>query len=182
LQNINSNHLLPIDLEAYRELKNHIAKALVPLLQVWLYATRNEGVFEKRYDELCEFLNIRRYRYHSLIVQTLGPSLDELKEFGYLADWRIEKTSDRENYKIVLYHGDKFHRDRRARLSRNRPANGEADHHAQADRIDVGSVPQQRQLKTETPAPQPTFDPQLIAEFHPPAASPRKKHWNFSLT
>ncbi len=32
LQNINSNHLLPIDLEAYRELKNHIAKALVPLL------------------------------------------------------------------------------------------------------------------------------------------------------
>lgn len=39
LQNINANHLLPIDLEAYRELKNHISKALVPLLQVWLYAT-----------------------------------------------------------------------------------------------------------------------------------------------
>jgi hypothetical protein len=36
LQSINSNHLLPIDLEAYRQLKNHIAKALVPLLQVWL--------------------------------------------------------------------------------------------------------------------------------------------------
>ncbi len=63
LQNINSNHLLPIDLEAYRELKNHIAKALVPLLQVWLYATRKDGVFEKRYDELCQILNIRQYKY-----------------------------------------------------------------------------------------------------------------------
>ena len=47
LQNINSNHLLPIDLEAYRELKNHIAKALVPLLQIWLYATRERRRFRK---------------------------------------------------------------------------------------------------------------------------------------
>lgn len=122
LQNINSNHLLPIDLEAYRELKNHIAKALVPLLQIWLYATRAEGVFEKRYDELCEMLNIRQYRYHSVILQTLGPSLDELKQFGYLADWRVEKTSDGDNYKIVFYHGEKFHRDRRARLKRGHTA------------------------------------------------------------
>ena len=67
LQNINSNHLLPIDLEAYRQLNNHIAKALVPLLQVWLYATRTEGVFEKRYDELCQMLNIRQYPYLSHI-------------------------------------------------------------------------------------------------------------------
>src|ERR1700722_7995733 len=87
LQNINSNHLLPIDLEAYRELKNHIAKALVPLLQIWLYASRDAGVFEKRYEELCQFLNIRQYAYRSLITRTLGPSLDELTQFGYLADW-----------------------------------------------------------------------------------------------
>jgi len=118
LQNINSNHLLPIDLEAYRELRNHIAKALVPLLQIWLYATRAEGIFEKRYDELCQMLNIRQYAYPSLITRILAPSLDELKQFGYLADWRIEKTRDGENYKIVFYHGEKFHRDRRARLNR----------------------------------------------------------------
>ncbi len=120
LQNINANHLLPIDLEAYRELKNHISKALVPLLQVWLYATRDDGIFEKRYDELCEFLNIRQYRYHSLIVQTLGPSLNELKQFGYLADWRIENTSDNQGYKILFFHGEKFHRDRRERLNRSK--------------------------------------------------------------
>jgi len=118
LQNFNSNHLLPIDLEAYRQLKNHIAKALVPLLQVWLYATRTEGVFEKRYDELCQMLNIRQHKYASAITRILAPSLDELADFGYLSDWKIEKTSDRQNYKIIFYHGEKFHRDRRARLNK----------------------------------------------------------------
>ncbi len=126
LQNINSNHLLPIDLEAYRQLTNHIAKALVPLLQVWLYASRTEGVFEKRYDELCQMLNIQRYQYSSLIMRTLAPSLDELTEFGYLSDWKIEKTSDGENYKIIFYHGEKFHRDRRARLSKQASLSPEA--------------------------------------------------------
>ena len=38
LENINNKFLIPIDLEAYRELKNHISKALVPLLQIWLYS------------------------------------------------------------------------------------------------------------------------------------------------
>lgn len=122
LQNINSNHLLPIDLEAYRELKNHIAKALVPLLQVWLYATRETGIFEKRYEELCQFLNIQRYRYVSLITRTLGPSLDELTEVGYLSDWKVERTSNRENYKVIFYHGEKFHRDHRARLKKKEAA------------------------------------------------------------
>ena len=60
-------------------------------IAVWLYATRDEGVFEKRYDELCEILNIRQWTYVSKISEKLGPSLDELKQFGYLADWRIEE-------------------------------------------------------------------------------------------
>src|ERR1700680_2973783 len=33
LQNINNHHQLPIDLDTYRQLKNYIAKALLPLLQ-----------------------------------------------------------------------------------------------------------------------------------------------------
>ena len=40
----NSNYPLPINLETYRKLRNQIAKILVPLLQVWLYASRAEGV------------------------------------------------------------------------------------------------------------------------------------------
>lgn len=60
IDNINNKHLLPIDLETYQQLKNHIAKALVPLLQIWLFASHKAGSFEKRYDELCEILNVQK--------------------------------------------------------------------------------------------------------------------------
>ena len=169
LQNINANHLLPIDLEAYRELKNHISKALVPLLQVWLYATRDNGIFEKRYDELCQILNIRQYPYLSLITRTLAPSLDELAQYGYLADWRIERTTDNEHYKILFYHGEKFHRDRRACLNSKRTLDGK-DQHSGTDSID-GISPVRHRIRTRQqhvarePSPPPTLDPQLVAEL-----------------
>lgn len=116
LQNINNNFLLPIDLESYRQLKNHISKALVPLLQIWLFASHKNGSFEKRYDELCEILNVRKFPAPSQILRQLKPSLDELTRHEYLARWQIERTSDRKAYKIVFFHGPKFHRDRRRRL------------------------------------------------------------------
>ena len=119
LENINNNHLIPIDLETYRQLRNHIAKTLVPLLQIWLFASRKEGSFEKRYEELCQILSIRQYYQISRIKEQLGPSLDELTQHGYLASWQAEKTTDDKAYKIILRHGEKFHRDRRRRLAQN---------------------------------------------------------------
>jgi hypothetical protein len=116
LENINNNHLLPIDFETYKKLKSHIAKALVPMLQVWLFASAEKGSFEKRYDELCQYLNISQYKHLSKIKEKLGPALDELKSYGYISKWKIEPTSDKKSFKIVFYHGEKFHRDRRQRL------------------------------------------------------------------
>lgn len=116
LENINSNYLLPIDFDTYKQLKNHISKALAPLLQIWLYAARDDGYFEKRYDELCQILNVRQYYQISRIKEQFAFSLDELKKHSYLSDWQIEKTSDGKAYKIIFYHGEKFHRDRRKRL------------------------------------------------------------------
>jgi hypothetical protein len=118
LENVNANHQLPVDLKAYRQLKNHIAKALVPLLQVWLYASRDDGTFAKRYDELCQILNLRQYGQPSRVREQFGPSLDELQASGYLASWSIEKASDRKSFKIVFRHGEKFHRDRQLRQAR----------------------------------------------------------------
>jgi replication initiator protein A len=115
LENINLNYLLPIDYDSYSRLRNHIAKALAPLLQVWLYATKSKGSFEKRYDDLCQILSVRQYQHLSKIKEKLGPSLNELRNAGYLAAWTVEKTADRKAHKIVFYHGDKFHRDRQAR-------------------------------------------------------------------
>lgn len=117
IENINNNYLMPIDFETYRKLKNHIAKALVPLLQVWLYASRNQGRFEKRYQDLCAILDIRRQKHLSLIKKQLGPSLDELQHYSYLAGYKIEVTSDGRDYKIVADHGTKFFRDQNARTA-----------------------------------------------------------------
>jgi hypothetical protein len=117
IENINNNYLLPVDFETYRKLRNHIAKALVPLLQVWLYASRNDGHFEKRYLHLCSILDIRRQKHLSLIKKQLEPSLKELQFYGYLADCKIELTSDGLDYKIVAEHGDKFFRDQKARAA-----------------------------------------------------------------
>jgi len=116
LDNINHNYLLPVDIKTYRELKNHIAKALVPLLQIWLFASRKAGTFEKRYDELCEMLGLQKYKMSSLIIQQLKPSLDELTRYKYLASWKIERTTNKKAFKVILAHGPKFHRDRRKRL------------------------------------------------------------------
>jgi hypothetical protein len=117
IENINNNYLMPIDFETYRKLRNHIAKALVPLLQVWLYASRNQGRFEKRYQDLCAILDTRRQKHLSLIKKQLEPSLSELQYYGYLASYNIELTSDGRDYKIVADHGTKFFRDQKARIA-----------------------------------------------------------------
>ena len=117
LENINGNYLLPVDRETYRKLANSIAKALVPLLQQWLYASRSDGRFEKRYDDLCDLLDLRRQAYHSYIERQLGPSLNELVKFGYLANWAIGTTNDGRDFKIIACHGPKFFADLRARTT-----------------------------------------------------------------
>lgn len=116
LENINNNYLLPLNYDTYRKLKNHIAKALVPLLQVWLYASQEDGSFEKRYDELCQILNVTEYKHLSKIKEKLSPALNELKSHGYLAQWKIVATADKKAFKVVFSHGEKYHRDRRKRL------------------------------------------------------------------
>lgn len=112
LENLNSDYVIPVDFESYRRLKNHVAKTLVPLLQIWLYASRAEGRFEKRYDELCQLLHLRRYDHRSKIIEKLAPSLDELRAHGYLESWAVESTSDGHSYKIILSHGWRFSRGR----------------------------------------------------------------------
>src|SRR3990172_2794846 len=108
LENINQNHLVPIDFDSYLQLINHIAKALVPLLQIWVFAARERACFEKRYDDICQILNLRQYSYLSKIKEKLHPSLDELVTHGYLSSWRIEETKDGAHFKLRFYHGAKF--------------------------------------------------------------------------
>ncbi len=145
LENINNNHLLPIDFETYKKLKSHISKALVPMLQVWLFASLEKGSCEKRYDELCQYLNVSQYQHLSKIKEKLGPALDELKSHGYISKWKIEPTSDKKSFKIVLHHGEKFHRDRRQRLGQ-----GDGDLGQMSSQLLVGA----KEESIETPPPE----------------------------
>jgi Replication initiator protein A len=120
-ENIAANYQLPIDFETYCQLRNHIAKALVPLLQIWLYTSIRAGHFEKSYTDLCQLLNIRRYEHLSKIKEVLAPSLDELVRAGYLAAWSIEPRTLGDDFKICVAHGAKFFRDRELRAVIERP-------------------------------------------------------------
>ncbi len=102
--NINSGYLLTVDLQSFLQLRNYIAKSLVLPLQVWLYASRDRGYFEKRYDHLCHHLDLTQYHYLSQIKQKLGPSLDELRDHGYISRWEIRKTRDGQGFKILFWH------------------------------------------------------------------------------
>jgi hypothetical protein len=114
LENINTNFLLPLDLQEYLSLKNDLAKALLFHLNVWFYASRGNPV-EKRYDRLCELLGIKMRSAISLIRQAFDPGMNELIALGYLTCWDVSSIDGlKTEYKITLHPGH-----------RNRSAHGE---------------------------------------------------------
>lgn len=85
----------------------HIGKALLPLLQMWFYASRQQYT-EKRYTQLCSLLGIQHYKSVSRIRQQIGPSLDELTLQKFLSNWEITETVDGSDYKLRLWAGSAF--------------------------------------------------------------------------
>lgn len=154
--NTAANYQLPIDFETYCRLRNHIAKALVPLLQVWLYTTLRTGRFEKSYTDLCQLLNVRQYEHLSKIKEVLGPSLDELVAAGYLATWSIEPRTLVNDFKLSVTHGPKFYRDRalRSALERSDATTGILEQLARRGVSDAVA----RQLLASIPDDQPVAD------------------------
>jgi len=108
LENINNRHTLPINYEVYKILQLHISKALVPLLQVWFYASRAEQRTQKKYSDLCSLLGLQTFQSPSRIKQQLGPSLNELRDNHFLASWELTRTTDETGYKLCLWAGKAF--------------------------------------------------------------------------
>jgi hypothetical protein len=170
LENLNAHYLLPVDFESYKKLKNNIAKALIPLLQVWLFASRETGAFEKRYGEICQVLNIKNYKFVSDIKRFFGRSLDELVAHGYLSGWEVVKTVDGRDFKIILKHGVKFYADRAAikHLSGRKTKEGEKRPAEPRKNIDRAELPKEKK-DTATVA---NFSPETISEGNPDTHSP----------
>ena len=107
LENINTNYVLRMDFNAYVTLNRDIAKALFGHLHVWFYASRCRQV-ERLYSELCQLLDIQKWKHLSKIRQILAPSLEELINIGYLESWDVVKAADGESFKLVIKPGERL--------------------------------------------------------------------------
>jgi hypothetical protein len=168
LDNINSGKLIPIELSTYLQLKTNIARTLVPHLQEWLFASQRDGRFEKQYEEVCRLLGICIYAHPSQIKRKLGPSLDELVTHGYLSQWALEPMANDQGHKLVLWHGAKFHRDRKSRQESKQlvePGNGASP---------AGRRPRQQRLQLAQPDVAPAAAPAAPEPLPAPPPPPQK--------
>ena len=120
LENLNANYVLPLDMHTYRQLRSNIAKALVPLLQIWFFASGRRPI-EKRYADLCQYLQIRCWPHLSKVKENFAPALEELRTLSFLELWDIQRTADNHDFKIILHPGHRYSRDFRLRLSGQEP-------------------------------------------------------------
>ena len=104
LENLNESYVVPEDFNMYRKLVRPTAKGIFVYLYLWFFASQGKEV-EKDYAELCALLNVRRYDHVSKIRETMGLSLTDLVNIGYLKSWDIRAMSSKSGYKLVLNPG-----------------------------------------------------------------------------
>ena len=104
LENLNESFVVPEDFNMYRKLVRPTAKGIFVYLYLWFYASQGKEV-EKDYTELCALLNVRAYDHISKIRETMGLSLTDLVNIGYLKSWDIKPMSSKTGYKLVLTPG-----------------------------------------------------------------------------
>lgn len=104
LENLNESFVVPEDFNMYRKLVRPTAKGIFVYLYLWFFASQGKEV-EKDYAELCALLNVRAYEHISKIRETMGLSLADLVEIGYLKSWDIKPMSSKAGYKLVLAPG-----------------------------------------------------------------------------
>lgn len=107
LENLNQSYVVPEDFNAYRKLKRLTAKGIFGYLHLWFHASRGRQI-EKDYAELCVLLNIPAYPHVSKIRETMGRSLNELMDVGYLSKWDIKPMATKEGYKLILLPGEEL--------------------------------------------------------------------------
>lgn len=104
LENLNESFVVPEDFNMYRKLVRPTAKGIFVYLYLWFFASGGKEV-EKDYTELCALLNVRAYEHVSKIRETMGLSLTDLVNIGYLKSWDIRPMTSKAGYKLVLAPG-----------------------------------------------------------------------------
>jgi hypothetical protein len=108
LQNLNSRYTKPIDYTYWRNLKSKIASRLYEILGVKFYGVRNkEGCHIcYKYSNLRQLLPVTHQEYISLAKQQLNPGNDELKDTGFISEYRWEKNGN-DNWLISYWPGER---------------------------------------------------------------------------
>jgi hypothetical protein len=105
LENLNHSYMIPQNFDAYKRLSRPTAKCLFERLMIWFYASNCRTV-EKEYADLCQLLNVKKYRFEAKIRETMGAGLDELVYINYLKWWKLERMLARDGFKLILEPGD----------------------------------------------------------------------------
>lgn len=112
IENLRGRHRLMVDYQRYLTLNKPIAKAIIPYLQLWLYASMREGRkrCERLYEPLCKLLDIKVEKNAANIKKQLTGPFRELVEAGYISKWAIESAGGvfAKRFKIVFFHGAAF--------------------------------------------------------------------------
>ncbi len=90
LRNLNTGYVMVVDLERLRTLKSNIAKQLYAHLAYRFYCEHKEGAecWTADYDWLTVHLGIKPQKELWRAKQQLEPAHEELKELGYISDYR----------------------------------------------------------------------------------------------
>ena len=108
IENINAFYLLTLDYDLHKQLARPIAKSLLSMLQIGFYASGH--IYIKRYDDLCKFFGIARYRALSRIKEQFDPSNEELKKWGFISQYEYSKTADGKTYNITWWVGERYYK------------------------------------------------------------------------
>jgi hypothetical protein len=106
LDRFNGGHTFRLDLRSYVGLRSAVARVLVPLLHVWLFASRHAGRFEKSVPALSDMLGLDPDARPGRSRDRIAEGLTELRRHLYLADWQFRSSAAGE--KAVLYPGTRF--------------------------------------------------------------------------
>ena len=122
IENINAFYLLTLDYDLHKRLTKPIAKSLLSMLQIGFYASGR--IYTKRYDDLCKFFGIAKYRALSKIKEQLNPSNEDLKKWGFISEYEYSKTADGKTYKITWWAGERYYKAQRMMQERKRKVIG----------------------------------------------------------
>lgn len=138
---LNSNHIIPLDYELWRSLRNPVGRRLMEILSGKFYGlSRRRGkVLTQDYQELCEILPLEPQRYLSDARQSLRRAHAELVHHSFLAAQPVWEWS-RDSKKVLYAPGSRSTRPVRLESAPVEQGSGEAPQNSLGEELTARGV------------------------------------------